>query len=238
MEILPSLAVITLAALVHASFQLSISVLTLLSGHALGAQHSKRRVVSLTASFVGGAAIITVLLLATLALLIGLLFGNQPTQIIWAIVCGFLGGVGLAIWIFYYRRGKQGNNGTSLWVPRGFAHFLTSRAKVTKTNPEAFTLGIASVVGELLFIFAPLLLSAVVLVSLEPLWQMVGILVYAGVSLITLFSVWVLVGSGHSLSSIQRWRETNKHFLQFAAGAGLIILSVFTYVYAVIGELA
>lgn len=237
MEPLPALAVVTLAALIHASFQLSVSVLTLLSGHALGAQHSKRRVLSLTGSFVAGVALVTILLLASLALFVDLLFGSQPSQIVWAIACGLMGGVGIAVWIFYYRRGKGESVGTSLWIPRSFARFLSSRAKVTKSNPEAATLGVASVIGELLFVFSPLLISALVLVGLEPIWQFLGIIIYAAVSLLTLGSVWILVSSGHSLSTIQRWRESNKQFLQFAAGAGLLIMSAFTYVYAVMGEI-
>jgi hypothetical protein len=44
----------------------------------------------------------------------------------------------------------------------------------------------------------------------------------------------VLIGSGHSLSRIQRWREANKHFLQFAAGAGLIVLGGYLYVNEVV----
>ena len=92
-----------------------------------------------------------------------------------------------------------------------------------------------SVIGELLFVIAPLLVSALVLLELPSIWQLVSIIIYAVVSLMPLFSVWVLIGSGHKLSEIQRWREKNKHFLQFAAGAGLIILGAFVYVYQILG---
>jgi hypothetical protein len=37
------------------------------------------------------------------------------------------------------------------------------------------------------------------------------------------------------LSRIQRWREANKHFLQFAAGSGLLILGFFVYVNEFLG---
>jgi hypothetical protein len=39
-----------------------------------------------------------------------------------------------------------------------------------------------------------------------------------------------LIGSGHKISSIQKWRENNKRFLQFAAGSGLLILGCYLYV--------
>lgn len=230
MDTLSSLAIVTLAALIHASFQLSISVLTLLSGHAIGAKHSKRRLLSLTSSFVAGAALMTVLLLSFLALVVLQLFGTLAPDVVWAIACGLMLGVGVAVWLFYYRKEK----GTALWVPRGIARYLSDRTKATKQPAEAFALGLASVVGELLFIIAPLFIAALVLVQLDPAWQLIGIGLYGLVSVITLVSVWGLIGSGHKLSEIQKWRENNKYFLQFAAGSGLIILGIFTYVCTVI----
>jgi len=69
-----------------------------------------------------------------------------------------------------------------------------------------------------------------VLISLPSMWQLIGLAIYTVVSTFSSLIVWGLVGSGHSLSRIQKWRETNKHFLQFAAGSGLIILGLYVYV--------
>ena len=238
MDILSSLAVVILAALIHSSFQLSVSVLTLLSGRAMGSRKSNNRVLQLTTSFVSGAAFITLLLLSTIALVIGQLTSNDPPQIVWAIACGLMVGVGLAVWIFYYRSGPGNREGTSLWIPRYFADFLATRTKLTKSSPEAFSLGVATVISELLFIIAPLFIAALALVRLDPTWQLPGIALYALISLMSLMIAWGLIGSGHSLSSIQRWREANKRFLQFSAGAGLFILAIFTYVYEIMGSYA
>jgi len=87
-----------------------------------------------------------------------------------------------------------------------------------------------SVIGELIFIIAPLLISALVLVTLPAMWQLVGIGIYAVTSLFSLLIVWVIIGSGHKISHIQKWREENKYFLQFAAGGGLVVLGFFSYV--------
>ena len=233
MEILPSLAIITLAALVHASFQLSVSVLTLLSGHAIGAKHSQARVLRLTFGFVTGVGVMTLLALSFFALVLQQVFGEAP-EIVWAVACGLLVGVGLAVWFFYYRRDK----GTTLWIPRAFARHLSDRSKATKHGVEAFSLGLTSVISELLFIGAPLLISALVLIELPGAWQLLGIGIYAVVSLLTLFSVWVLIGSGHRLSDIQKWRERNKHFLQFAAGGALLVLGFFVYVFKLMSDAA
>lgn len=238
MDILASLAVVILAALIHSSFQLSVSVLTLLSGRAKGARKANHKVLQLAGSFVFGAAFITILLLSTIALLVGQITNNNPPQILWAVSCGLMVGVGLAVWVFYYRSGPNNREGTSLWIPRYFADFLAARTKVTKSNPEAFSLGITTVVSELLFIIAPLFVTALVLIRLDPVWQLPGIALYALVSLMSLMIAGALIGGGHSLSSIQRWRETNKRFLQFSAGAGLFILATFIYVYEIMGSYA
>lgn len=226
MDIASSLAIVTLAALIHASFQLSVSVLTLLSGHAIGAKHSQARIMRLTFGYVSGVGVMTLLALSFISLIFLHLFGHDAPQFIWAIACGLLIGVGVAVWFFYYRHEK----GTSIWIPRSFARHLSDRSKATTNAAEAFSLGLTSVISELLFIAAPMIISALVLVQLPGHWQLVGIAIYAVISLFTLFSVWVLIGSGHKLSSIQKWREDNKHFLQFAAGSALAILGFFVYV--------
>lgn len=226
MDIPSSLAIVTLAALVHASFQLSVSVLTLLSGQATGAKLSKARVTRLTFGFVAGAVVMTLLTLSFISLVFLHVFGPNSPQLVWAIACGLLMGVGLAVWFFYYRRDR----GTSLWIPRAMARHLTDRSKTTQHSAEAFSLGLTSILSELLFIAAPMIISGLVLVQLAGMWQLIGIAIYAVVASLPLISIWVLIGGGHKLSDIQKWRESNKRFLQFTAGSALAILGFFVYV--------
>jgi len=227
MNYLDSLVIIAVAGLIHASFQLSVSMLTLLSSHTIGRRRSQARLLALMNSFTLGAAVMTVLLLSFAALVVSLsLDTRQNTLLAWTVTCGLLGGVGLAVWLFYYRR----EVGTTLWIPRGMARFLNRRAKSTKDPTEAFGLGLISVLAELLFVLAPILVAALVLVELPTTWQLVGIALYTVVSLLSLFVVNAWIGSGHSISRVQRWRESNKRFLQFAAGSGLLILGFYLYV--------
>lgn len=235
MDTFTSLAIIALAALIHASFQLSVSVLTLLSGHALGSQKAHRRVMRMTASYIGGAAVMTLLSVSFVALILLHTFGMDAPLLAWAMSCGLALGLGVAVWLFYYRRGRPG---TELWIPRSFAAHLTTRSKQTKDSVESFSLGLTGVVAELLFILPTILLSALVLISLPSVWQMVGIGIYTVISLLGLLVVWVLVGSGHSLARIQKWREDNKHFLQFASGSALITLAFFIYVTKIIASVS
>lgn len=232
MNIPSSLTIIALAALIHASFQLSVSVLTLLGSHALGTKQTPAKLLRLTTGFLIGAGIMTMLLISFTSLLLLSIFGAETPQIIWASGCGLLAGVAVSIWLFYYRRDK----GTTLWIPRSFASYLTQRIESTKQSAEAFGLGLSSVISEIIFIIAPLVIGALVLIQLPPLWQLAGIGIYTVISLLSLIIVWVLIGSGHSISRIQHWRESNKHFLQFAAGAGLIVLGFFVYVNEILGS--
>lgn len=227
MDILTSLAIVGFAALIHASFQLSVSVLTLLSGHAIGSKKSHARLVKLTTSYTTGAGVMTLLLLALTSLIFLHAFGTTIPLLVWALVCGLVLGIGIAVWLFYYRRGTKG---TELWLPRAFAKFLTERSKKTNQSAEAFSLGLTSVIAELIFIIPTVAIAALVLIELPPVWQLVGIGVYTLISLLGLLIVWSLIGSGRSLARIQKWRVENKRFLQFSSGGALIVLGFFVYV--------
>lgn len=227
MDTLTSLAIIAFAALIHASFQLSVSVLTLLSGHAIGAKKTRARVLRLTTSYTTGAGVMTLLLLSFTSLIFLHVFGAEVPLIVWALVCGLVLGIGIAVWLFYYRRGTDG---TELWIPRSFAKFLTNRSKKTHQSAEAFSLGLTSVVAELVFIIPTVAIAALVLIDLPPVWQLAGIGIYTAISLLGLLIVWSLVGNGQSLARIQKWRAANKRFLQFSSGSALVVLGFFVYV--------
>lgn len=221
-----SIAIIVFAALIHASFQLSVSVLTLMSGHAIGKRTQHKRLLRLVGGFTAGAGVMTMLLLSFIAFVFAHLFGSSSPLVLWAMTCGVLVGLGVSVWKFYYRDGK----GTSLWIPRSIAKYLHDRSKSTKQAAEAFGLGLSSVTAELLFVIAPLTITALVLTQLSPAWQLMGVLLYTAISLLPLLIVGTLIGGGHKLSTIQRWRESNKSFLQFAAGSGLLVLGAYVYV--------
>ena len=227
MDISTSLAIVAFAAFIHTSFQLSVSVLTLLSGHALGSNKSHRRVMRLATSYTIGAGVMTLLILAFTALILQQIFGANPPLMAWVIACGLVLGIGIGVWLFYYRRGREG---TELWIPRSFAKHLIKRSKATQDGAEAFGLGLTGVVSELVFIIPTIIISALVIVGLPSHWQLISLALYTVVSLFGLITVRALIGRGISLGSIQKWRSDNKRFLQFAAGSALIVLGFFVYV--------
>lgn len=231
---LHSFAIIAFAALIHASFQLSVSMLTLLGSHAIGKKTKHTKLLRLTNGFFFGVAVMTMLSLSFVALIFQDSFGSKVPLVVWAAGCGLLLGLGIAVWAFYYRR----EEGTTLWIPRGFARYLSDRTKATSHAAEAFGLGLSSVLGELIFIVAPLVVTALILVKLPPLWQLIGILTYTIISLLPLAIVNGLIGSGHKISGIQKWREDNKRFMQFVAGGGLLVLGFYVYVDQVVSATA
>lgn len=231
MDIFTSLAIVGFAALIHASFQVSVSVLTLLSGHTIGSQKSRRRLLHLTTSYTTGVGVMTLLVLSFTSLIFLHSFGTQVPLVVWALACGLVLGIGIAVWLFYYRRGTKS---TELWIPRGFANYLNERSKKTKQGAEAFSLGLSTVIAELVFIIPTVAISALVLLELPSMWQLVGIAIYTIVSSLGLLIAWTMIGGGHSLARIQKWRLENKRFLQFSAGSALIVLGFFVYVSKII----
>jgi len=231
MDVPTSLIVVAFAALIQASFQLSIGVLSLLSGHALSARKSHKHIVRLTTSYIIGAGVMTLLLLSFIALIFLHSFQGGIPLIVWAVVCGLAFGIGLAVWLFYY---KHRSNSTELWIPRLFADYLHSRSKATRSGAESFSLGLTSVAAELIFIMPSLAITALVLIQLPSSWQLIGLALYTVISLLGLIIAWSMIGSGRSLAHIQKWRVENKRFLQFAGGGALLVLGFFLYVSQVV----
>ena len=229
-----SLGIILLAGLIHASFQLSVSMVTLLSGHAIGSKTSAQRTMRLTGAFFAGVVTMTVLFVSFLGYTASQLFRHDVPTFVWSMVCGLMIGLGVAVWAFYYRR----QSGTALWLPRGFARFLTERTKATHYSAESFSLGLTSVFAEGLFILAPATAAALALLSFPAPLQLIGIGLYTLTASLGVLIVVVLIGSGHKLSRIQKWREDNKRFLQFAAGSALLVLGFYIYVNTVLAPAA
>lgn len=221
------LYIVAFAGLLHASFQLSVGLLTLLSGHSLGSRRSFARLMQLNFAYIAGASIITLLLFAALGYM-ALLGIAAVLPAAWLVVAFLNIAIGGNVIAFYYRR----DHGTGLWIPRPMADYLQERTKKTKHSAEAFTLGAGSVLAEIPFLIGPLSIAVLTVVS-QPAntgLQLSSFALYCLISLLPLFAISALVGGGHKISTIQRWREDNKLFLQYCAGGGLVILGVYVLI--------
>lgn len=225
METLTAVGIITLAGLIQASFQLSVSVVTLLSGHALGRKSAMKNVLRLALSFLAGVVVMTMLIVSYLAYLLSAFYQDYPSELIWKITIIVLVMAGLITWVIYYRW----RSGTSLWIPRGMSRHLTNRTKATRSLAESFSLGLTSVISEILFIIAPATATALALIHLPDQWKLPGVALYTVLGSLGTLTVVMLIGGGHNIGQIQKWRENNKRFLQFIAGSGFIVLALFIY---------
>lgn len=221
------LLLVAFLAVLHASFQVATSVLTLLSGHSFIRSKAHHRLTSLNLAYTAGVFMATSLLIAGLTSAFILWLPYDLINSLWLVLIGVSVTVGLMIMLFYYRDSK----GTQLWVPRSFAVYLESRAKSTKNIIEAATLGVVSVLAELPFTAVLIVTTSLVLASsvlIDDHLLIIGL--YALVAVLPLLVITSLLSAGHKLSHIQRWRESNKQFLQFASGAGLLVAAIFVWV--------
>ena len=120
MDYLLTFSIIALAALIHASFQLGISMVTLLSGHAAGRSAPRGRSLGLIGAFLFGTLVMTSLIISTISYVSSSLFHQKVPTFAWSAACGVMIAIGIAVWTFYYRRGS----GTSLWCAVGtYLHY-------------------------------------------------------------------------------------------------------------------
>ena len=98
-----ALGIIALAALMHASFQLSVSMVTLLSSHSIRNKFSGARTLRLAASFFLGTIVMTTLVVTLLAYIASVSYQGYVPNIVWSLVCGAMIGLGIAVWRLYYR---------------------------------------------------------------------------------------------------------------------------------------
>lgn len=224
-----SIAILCFAAILHASFQLGTSLLTLLSGHSLGERRSKARLIALNVSYILGTIFITTLALASLGYAATFITADLH-NLMWSIVAILNVVIGILVMLFYFRKGK----GTQLWIPRSMAEYLSERTKKTKHSAEAFVLGGGAVISELPFLVAPLSVVALLLAEGTPLLQISGFVLYISLAIIPLTFVSYLATKDRKITPIQRWREENKKFLQYVAGSGLVILGGYSFVTQVV----
>ena len=219
------LAIVILASMVHASFHLSISILTLLGGHSLSRKKTNFQLTKLSMSLVFGSIFATVLMFCTFAYLGEIFYNIAFSKIARAVLIGILVSAGISTWGFYYRRGKKLQNGTELWIPRPMAKYLSLRASKTDHSAEAFSLGIVGVFSEILFYFAPMIIVSLFTIKFSPAFQFAILIIYVMISNLPVFSIACMISGGHPISEIQVWRNKNKRFMQFSAGLGMLVLA-------------
>lgn len=218
----PFLLILIGAVFVHACFQLSVSVLTLLNSHTIGRRLANRTLMSLNFWYILGVGVMIALLQLAMISIERLAIDREPV-LTTIVSLSVLPVVALMVVLFYYRRGR----GTQLWLPRSATDYITSRAKKTKSAIEAFSLGMTTVVAELPFVIAPLAIIAFAFNGFAAdkwLGLSVG---YALAVCAPLVFVSFYISSGHKISAVQKWREESKTYLKWTSAAALVLLTLY-----------
>lgn len=227
----PLLIVLIGAVFVHVCFQLSVSVLTLLSSHTIGRRLPNTRLLSLSFWYILGVGSMVGLLALSAISAERLLLAHDRT---FAVIVSFTVAplIALLTILFYYRRGR----GTRLWLPRPAAEYITERAKKTRSSVEAFALGATTALTELPFAIAPLAMVGFVTQGIaSERWLALSVL-YALAVCAPLAFVAFYISSGHAVSSVQRWREQSKDYLKWTSAIALILLTVYVAVLQIGGQ--
>ncbi|MCL1839758.1 hypothetical protein FWF89_02020 [Candidatus Saccharibacteria bacterium] len=224
-----SIAIIVLAAIVHASLQLGLGCLLLLYHESAG-KHIQSKTRNLVGSFISGVGTIAFLLLATACFVISNTFdGALSIQILTAAI-GILIALAIVMWFFYYRRGSS----TELWLPQIVAKFINNRAKVTNSNTEAFSLGVTTGFAEMPFIIILLLVAGNSVLELDPMYQPLMVAFYTIIAIIPLVVFNIIIRTGHNVVEIQKWRVRNKLFLRIISGLGFLALGLFIFAFKIL----
>lgn len=218
-----------LAAVIHATLQLSLGALLLLYHASLG-KHVRKKTRFLVDSYISGMGMLVFLGLGATIFLLDRYF-EKPLYIEeLVIVVGMLIALAIATWFFYYRRGKS----TELWLPRSVARFIDKRAKMTNSNTEAFSLGVLTSLAEMPFTIILFVVAANSTLALPMLYQILAVVMYTVITIIPPLVLRFAIRKGQTVVDIQRWRVKHKTFFRLLTGAGFLALGFFLFTFEVL----
>lgn len=229
MEMIVPFSEVFLAAVIHATLQLSLGSLLLLYHASLG-KHVKKKTRFLVDSYIAGLVTLVFLTLATMIFILDRYFEKALYVEELVIVIGMLVALAIAMWAFYYRRGKS----TELWLPRSVARFISRRAKETNSNTEAFSLGLLTSLAEMPFTLVLIVVAANSILVLPPLYQILAVELYAVTTIIPPTILRIMIRKGQTVADIQRWRVKHKIFFRVLTGVGFLVLGFFLFTFEVL----
>lgn len=229
MEMIIPFSEVFLAAVIHATLQLSLGALLLLYHASLG-KHVRKKTKNLVDSYIAGIGALVFLALGAVAFVLDRYFEKPLYVEELIIVIGMLVALAIAMWMFYYRRGKS----TELWLPRSVARFIDKRAKTTNNNTEAFSLGVLTSLAETPWTIVLFVVAANSLLELPPLYQILALAIYTIVSIIPLAILRLVIRKGQTVVDVQRWRVKHKNFFRVLTGIGFITLAFFLFTFEVL----
>ena len=221
-------AEVFLAAIVHATLQLSLGALLLLYHASLG-KHIPKKTRQLVSNYIAGIGTLVLLALTGIAFILERWLGGKLYTEELLIVIGMLVALALAVWVFYFRWGKS----TELWLPRTVARFINHRAKETNSDTEAFSLGLLTSLAEMPFSLVLIVVAANSILALPGEQQLIAVALYTVIAILPPIILRAAVRRGKTVVDIQRWRVKNKNFFRVITGVGFAVLGVFLLAFEV-----
>lgn len=229
MEMIIPFSEVFLAAVIHATLQLSLGALLLLYHASLG-KHVRKKTRFLVDSYISGMGMLVFLGVAATIFILDRYF-EKPLYIEeLIIVVGMLVALAIAAWFFYYRRGKS----TELWLPRSVARFIDKRAKTTNSNTEAFSLGVLTSLAEMPFTIVLFVVAANSILVLPHLYQILAVAMYTVITITPPVALRLAIRKGQTVVDIQRWRVKHKMFFRLLTGIGFLALGFFLFTFEVL----
>ena len=229
MEMIIPFSEVFLAAVIHATLQLSLGALLLLYHASLG-KHVRKKTRFLVDSYISGLGTLVFLSLGAIIFILDRYFGKPLYIEELVIVVGMLVALAIAAWFVYYRRGKS----TELWLPRSVARFIDKRAKLTTSNTEAFSLGLLTSLAEMPFTLVLFVVAANSTMVLPPMYQILAVAMYTLITIIPPVVLRFAIRKGQTVVSIQRWRVKHKTFFRLLTGVGFLVLAFFLFTFEVL----
>lgn len=229
MDILVPYAEVILAAVIHATLQLSLGSLLLLY-HASMKQHIPKRTRQLVSNYIAGVGTLILLSVTGIAFTLERWLGGALYAEELLIVVGMLVALAIAVWTFYYRFGKS----TELWLPRTVARFINQRAKATQSDTEAFGLGLLTSFAEWPFALVLMVVAANSILGLPSEQQLLAVAIYTIITILPPLILRGAVRKGKTVVEIQRWRVKHKNFFRIVTGVGFLVLSGFLFAFEVL----
>jgi len=229
MEMIIPFSEVFLAAVIHATLQLSLGALLLLYHASLG-KHVRKKTRFLVDSYISGLGTLVFLSLGAIIFILDRYFGKPLYIEELVVVVGMLVALAIAAWFVYYRRGKS----TELWLPRSVARFIDKRAKLTNSNTEAFSLGLLTSLAEMPFTLVLFVVAANSTMVLPPMYQILAVAMYTLITIIPPVVLRFAIRKGQTVVSIQRWRVKHKTFFRLLTGVGFLVLAFFLFTFEVL----
>lgn len=230
MSILTSIGILILSMLIMVFLQFVPGIFALFS-HQVAGKYSRVRASDLSTFFILGfetSIVILFICLFTILCFSPAIISVIDSEMFAWVMAGIFIALTLISLGFYFSKGS----GTKMFISRRLASMFHSKISTIKTRSDAFTLGLISVIPELIFTLPLFLMVAISVMRLDfSQFERAGfIILFAIVSILPLVIFHSL--SNYNLADFIRFRFRNKTFFRFAIAsfylfiAALIILGV------------